>query len=53
MYTIVRKDPKPELNEGAEKSSVDENDYLFGVQDEDIVKYIHHADLFHRLMVFR
>ena len=53
MYSIVRKDPKPILKEGAQAGSLDEHDYHFGVNDEDIVDYIHHADLFHRLMLFR
>ena len=53
MYTIVRKDPKPLLKEGAQEGSLAEDDYHFGVPDEEITKYIHHADLFHRLVLFR
>jgi len=50
---IARMDPDPILKEGRVKESRSEEDCSCGVTDHDISTYIHHADLFHRLFVFR
>ena len=50
---IARMDPDPVLKEDRVKESRTEGDYSFGVTDHHISTYIHHADLFHSLFVFR
>ena len=52
MYRILRKDtaqPKPECTIG----STNVEDYEFGLSDAEIVRYVHQANMFHFLMIFR
>lgn len=53
MYKISRQDPHPQLKPGASAGSEIASDYVFGVQPDAINQYVHHADMFHRLMLFR
>ena len=53
MYRILRKDtaqPKPECTI---IGSTNVEDYEFGLSDAEIVRYVHHANMFHSLMIFR
>ena len=51
MYRILRKDtaqPKPECTI---IGSTNVEDYEFGLSDAEIVRYVHHANMFHSLMI--
>ena len=53
LNRIARLDPSPKLLPGNHVGSKNEEDYTFGVTEGQLEDYTRHADLFHRLFIFR